>query len=161
MMRKTVLLRCLLGAPIGLAINTMIAIVTSLIVNDGFYYAVPPELVSDFGTEIHTVLIQAIFSLVYGAAFGGASVVWDTDWSIIKMTVVHLIICSTATFPIAYLMRWMEHSAAGVLTYCGIFIAVYAILWGSQYAGLKRKIQALNKKVNENRLSINNEYFGL
>lgn len=150
-MKKKVLLRCLLGAPIGLAVSTMIAIAVSLVKNDGSYYAVVPELVSDFGTEINAVLIQAIFSLVYGAAFGGASVIWDTDWSILKMTVVHLIICSIATFPIAYLMRWMDHSTAGILKYFGIFITIYVIIWASQYTGIKRKIQAMNKKINENK----------
>jgi len=150
-MKKKVLLRCLLGAPIGLAVSTVITIAISLIRNDGSYYAVVPELVLDFGTEINAVLIQAIFSLLYGAAFGGASVIWDTDWSILKMTVTHLIICSIATFPIAYLMRWMDHSAAGILIYFGTFIAVYMIIWCSQYTGMKRKIQAMNKNINENK----------
>lgn len=150
-MKKKVLLRCILGAPIGLAISTMITIFCSLMANDGTYYPVVPELISDFGTEINAVLIQAIFALIYGAVFGGVSVIWETDWSILKMTVTHLIICSVGTFPIAYLMRWIDHSMAGVLKYFGIFIVIYVIIWGSQYTGMKRKVQAMNEKINENR----------
>ena len=65
-----------------------------------------------------------------------------------KMTVIHFLICSAATFPIAYLMRWMEHTANGVLKYFGIFLAIYIAIWISQYARLKKNISALNKKVN-------------
>lgn len=144
-------MRSSLGAPIGLAISTMISIVISLIIHDGTYYPVVPELAIDFGTELNAVLIQAIFSMLYGAAFGGASVIWDTDWSLLKMTVIHFIICSFATFPIAYLLKWMDHSIVGILQYFGIFFVIYVFIWGIQYFTMKRKIQVWNKKLNEYR----------
>ncbi len=142
-------LRALIGAPVGLAISTAITIIISFAIGDGKYYAVVPELTKDFGEEIHAVLIQALCSMLYGSAFAGASVIWDSDWSLTKMTVVHLLICSTATFPIAYLMRWMEHTAGGVLKYFGIFIVIYLTIWISQYARIKRNVSALNKKVKD------------
>ena len=148
-MKKKILHRCLIGAPIGLAISTLITIVISLIVGDGRYYAVVPEAVSDFGTEINAVLAQAVFSMLYGAAFAGASAVWETDWSLLRMTLTHLVICSAATFPIAYGMRWMEHSPGGVLKYVGIFVAIYALIWIVMYGGIKRKIKAMNERVRE------------
>ena len=148
-MKKKILHRCLIGAPIGLAISTLITIVISLIVGDGRYYAVVPEAVSDFGTEINAVLAQAVFSMLYGAAFAGASAVWETDWSLLRMTLTHLLICSAATFPIAYGMRWMKHSLGGVLKYVGIFIAIYALIWIVMYGGIKRKIKAMNERVRE------------
>ena len=141
-------LRALIGAPIGLAISIVITIIISLAMGDGKYYAVVPELTADLGSEIGAVVIQTLCSMLYGAAFAGASVIWDTDWNLTKMTVIHFLICSAATFPIAYLMRWMEHTANGVLKYFGIFLAIYIAIWISQYARLKKNISALNKKVN-------------
>lgn len=146
---KKVIIRCILGAPIGLAISTIITIVISVLIGDGSYYAVVPALIEDFGTEIKAVLVQALCSLVYGAAFGGASVIWENEWSVLKMTVTHFLICSIATFPIAYLMRWMDHKLSGVLEYFGIFILIYIIIWVSQYARMKRKVNIWNKKINE------------
>ena len=75
--------------------------------------------------------------------------IWDTDWSLTKMTVIHLLICSAATFPIAYLMRWMDHTVGGVLKYFGVFLLIYLIIWISQYARIRKSIAALNKKVND------------
>ena len=140
--------RGLIGAPIGLAISTVIAILDSWYIGDGKFYAVVPELAADLGSEIGAVTIQMLCSLLYGAAFAGASVIWDTDWSLTKMTAIHFLICSAATFPIAYLLRWMEHSAVGVLIYFGQFLAIYIAIWIASYVRLKRSINALNKKVN-------------
>lgn len=142
-------LRALIGAPMGLAISTAITIIISLAVGNGEYHAVVPELAADLGTEINAVLVQALCSMLYGAAFAGASVVWDSDWNLTKMTAVHCLICSAATFPIAYLMRWMEHTAGGFLKYFGIFLLIYLIIWVSQYIKMKKSVAVLNKKVND------------
>jgi hypothetical protein len=148
-MKKELLKRLLLGAPLGLAISTMITIAISLIVGDGQYYAVVPSLARDMGSEINAMLLQAGLSMVYGAAWAGASVIWDAEkWSILKMTLVHLVVTSLATFPIAYFARWMPHSTTGILIYVGIFIAIYAAIWLSQYAAMKKRIQAMNEKLN-------------
>ena len=139
----------MIGAPIGLAISTAITIIISLAVGKGEYFAVVPELTADFGTEINAVLVQALCSMLYGAAFAGASVIWDADWSLTRMTIIHLLICSAATFPIAFLMRWMEHTVGGILLYFGIFLLIYLVIWISQYTRIKKSIAALNKKVND------------
>lgn len=147
-MKKKILLRCLLGAPLGLAISTIITIFISYAMGDGSYYAVVPELVRDCGSEINAVALQAVCSLLYGAAWAGASLIWEADgWSLLKMTVTHLLICSLATFPVAYLMRWMDHSLSGIALYFGIFLAIYAVIWITQYSAMKRKIDELNSSL--------------
>ena len=149
-MLKKVLLRCLFGAPIGLAIGTVITIIISLTVGDGTYYAVVPELIADCGSEINAVVFQSVLSLIYGAAWAGASVVWENErWSILKQTVIHLIICSAATFPIAYFARWMPHNANGVLLYFSIFVVIYIVIWVSQYSSMKKKVQQINERLNK------------
>ncbi len=142
--------RCLLGAPLGLAISTVITIAISLTVGDGRYYAVVPELAGALGSDINAVILQAVLSLVYGAAWGGASVIWNMErWSLLKMTLVHLAITSLATFPIAYFAYWMPHSAGGILLYIGIFVVIYALIWASQYAAMKKKIREMNEKIRQ------------
>lgn len=147
-MKKELIKRCLLGAPLGLAISTVITILISLIIADGRYHAVVPELTSEMGSEINAVVLQAVLSLVYGAAWAGASVVWDAEhWSLLKMTLVHLIVTSVATFPIAYFARWMPHDAKGILIYFGIFVVIYVSIWASQYSAMKKKIREMNEKI--------------
>ena len=152
-MKKKVLLRCLLGAPVGLAIGAIVTIIISLTVGDGVYYPVVPKLITDCGNEMNAVLLQAVCSLIYGAAWGGASVIWEKEnWSILRQTVTHLIVCSISTFPIAYFMYWMKHSVSGILLYFSIFFAIYLIIWLSQYTTMKKRIKQMNEKVEKNNL---------
>lgn len=149
-MKKNVLLRCLLGAPVGLAISTFITILISCIIGDGIFYPVVPQLVSDCGNELNAVLLQTVCSLLYGAAWAGASFIWKIEnWSILKQTLSHLLICSFATFPIAYFMRWMPHNGPGILMYFGIFFAVYLFIWITQYFSYKKQLQKMNEKVRQ------------
>ena len=73
-MKKKVILRSLIGAPIGLSISFIITLIISVIINKGEYYPVVPQLTALCGNELNAVVIQTICSLLYGAAFGGASV---------------------------------------------------------------------------------------
>lgn len=149
-MKKKIFVRCLIGAPIGMALSTMISIVTSAAVGDGTFYAAVPELIEDCGTELNAVILQALVSLLYGAAWGGASVIWETEeWSLLRQTATHLAVSSIATFPVAWFMRWMNHSILGAVIYFGIFIAIYLCIWGSQYFAMRRRIRQMNEKVRE------------
>ncbi len=149
--KAKIVLSCFFGALLGLTISVVITIAISLILHDGKYYAVPPELISACGNEINAVIIQTILSLLYGAVWGGASWIWSIDhWSILRQTVTHLVICSAATFPVAYFAYWMPHNGRGILIYFGIFFVIYLIIWLSQYSSMKKLIQQINEKLNSN-----------
>lgn len=149
-MKKKIILRSLLGTLIGLAVSHLITVLISLIVADGNFYPVVPELSADCGSEMNAVLLQTLFSLIYGAVWGGASVIWEMErWSLLRMTVTHLLICSIVTFPVAYLMRWMPHNIAGILHYFGTFFTIYLFIWISQYHAMKKKIKQINHKMRE------------
>ncbi len=149
-MKKKVILRSLIGGPIGLCISYLITILISAAANHGEYYPTAPELTNAFGNELNAVIIQAVCSLLYGAVFAGASVIWETDnWSILKQTIVHCLIVSLTTLPIAYLLHWMPHHVWGILIYFGIFFGIYFSIWLTQYLSMKKKIRVLNTKVKE------------
>ena len=147
-MRKKIIYRAILGALIGFSLSTMITIIISLTMNDGNYYAVVPKLIEDCGNEMNAVLFQAILSIFYGAAFGTSGLIWEIDnWSILKQTVAHFFACSIATLPIAYFCRWMSHDVLGIIRYFAIFIAIYIIIWLSQYSSMKKRINEINNKL--------------
>lgn len=149
-MKKKLIGRCLIGAPLGVAISTLITIFISITVGDGRFYPVVPELVTDTGSEINAVVVQAVASLLYGAAWAGASLVWEQErWSLLRQTLTHLAVCSLATFPIAYFMRWMKHSAGGILLYFGVFFGIYLIIWLWQYLAIKKRIGQMNQKIQQ------------
>ena len=110
-MKKKVILRGLIGAP---SISFIITLIISVIINKGEYYPVVPQLTALCGNELNAVVIQTICSLLYGAACGGASVIWKIEnWSLLKQTVIHCLVISVSMLPIAYCMYWMPHSFLG------------------------------------------------
>lgn len=58
-------------------------------------------------------------------------------------------IYSAIMFPVAYITNWMEHSLKGVLYYIGIFAAIFIFVWLIQYFSVRRKINAINRKLNK------------
>lgn len=152
-MKEKLVKRCLFGAIFGVAGSFIISILISVVKGDGVFYAVVPALVEDYGNEVNAVVLQTICSFVYGAAWAGATVIWEMEgWSILRQTLTHMVICSVATFPIAYVTRWMSHDWKGILVYVGIFFGVYLIIWLSQYSNMKRRVQQFNEKLQENNI---------
>ena len=147
-MKRTIILRSLLGAPIGLTISYLISVFISLAIRDGNYYPIVPELAEICGNEINAILLQTVCSLLVGTVYGGASVIWQIEgWSLMRMTVTHLAVCSAAMFPIAYFMQWMPHSIPGALAFFGMFFAIYTVIWLSQYCAIKRQVAQMNSRL--------------
>lgn len=149
-MKKKVLLRSLLGAPLGLAIMYAITLFMSLCVGNGTYYSVQPILIQEYGSEMNAVLLQAFSGILIGAVCAGATVIWEMEtWSLLRMTITHLLIISVPMMPVAWFMQWMPHSIFGVLSYIGIFAVIYATIWFSQYFAMKKKIMAMNTRLSK------------
>ncbi|MCH5270917.1 MAG: DUF3021 domain-containing protein [Lachnospiraceae bacterium] len=149
-MKKKIFVRALLGAPIGLAICTVVTIIFSLIYGNGEYLAASHDLIAACSSEIQAVILQTVFSMIYGAVWGGASIIWEAEsWSLLKMTLTHLAICSISTFLIAYFLQWMAHSLLGAFCFFGMFFVIYTIVWLSKYCAIKRQIEQMNSKLKE------------
>ena len=149
-MFKEVLRRSAVGAVFGVTLSQLIAIVISLCIADGNFYAVVPSLTERMNSEVSAAIVQTVCSFLYGAVFGGMSMVWELDnWSILKQTIVHFSVVSIVTMPIAYVTEWMHHSILGAIIYFAIFGVSYVFIWLSQYIAIKKRIDEMNKKVVE------------
>lgn len=144
-MKRKIVLRSLLGFPLGLAIGYMITIIISLIFADGYYYPCVPELITTMGSEINAVLLQAFLFGVLGSGFAAASVIWEIeDWGLVKQTGIYFLIVSVIMMPIAFVTHWMEHSMKGILSYFGIFFIIFVAIWIIQYAIAKHNVKKMN-----------------
>jgi hypothetical protein len=149
-MKKQIINRALFGIPSGIAIGYLVTIIISALFAKGHYSSAPPELIERMGNEINAVILQTFLCAVMGAGFAASSVIWEIEnWSIAKQSGIYFVIISLITLPIAYFANWMEHSLAGFISYFGIFIAIYLVVWLIQYLFWKRKVKAINDKVKE------------
>ena len=157
-MKKKLLLRGMLGFPLGLAMGYLITIFISLTVSDGRYYPFVPELAAVMGNEINAVLLQAVLCGILGTGFGACSVIWEIEnWGIVKQTGIYFSIISVIMLPIAYVSYWMEHSLKGILGYFGIFVLIFAAVWIVQYTAAKHNVRKMNETLCRRRDAQNKE----
>lgn len=147
-MKKKIIMRSLLGFPIGIAAGYLITILLSFVWAKGYYSPCVPELISSMGNEINAVILQTVLCGILGTGFAASSVIWEMDnWSIIKQTGIYFSIISVVMLPVAYFAYWMEHSVVGFLIYFGIFVLIFGIIWITQFVIGKCNVRKMNEKL--------------
>ena len=153
-MKKKMLHRALLGAPVGLAVSYLITIAVSLGWGGGAYYPCMPELIALAGSESGAVAIQAAAACLVGAGFAGSSVVWEVErWGLAQQTGVYFLLLALFMLPAAYAMHWMEHSLAGFAWYFGVFTILFILIWGAQLLAGRRSVRRLNARLAQRQAS--------
>lgn len=153
-MKKKLILRGALGFPLGISVSHLITILLSLIWADGYYSPCVPELIQAMGNEIKAILLQAFLSGLLGTGFGAASVIWDIEhWSLVKQTGIYFGIVSLIMLPTAYCLYWTAHSAAGILSYFGIFILIFFLIWIIEWIAGKRLVRKMNAGLDQAKYS--------
>lgn len=149
-MKKQIMKRGIFGFPVGIAIGFVITLIISACVGDGNFYPVTPELIDTMGSEMNAIILQTVLCGIMGAGFAMASVIWELDsWSLAKQSGIYFLIVCIIMLPIAYIANWMEHSIGGFLSYAGIFVGIFVIVWLAKYLSWKRKIKKINALVNK------------
>ena len=143
-MKKTirikVILRSIVGIPIGITIGYLISIAGSLIWGEGYYSPCVPELITAMG------------SALLGLSFSATSVIWELEhWNLVKQTGIYFLINSIVMMPVAWFTRWMEHSVVGFLRYFGMFAAIFILIWAVECIIGRRNIARMNEKLRQTR----------
>lgn len=147
-MKKQIILRGLIGIPIGICIGYLITLIVSAVIGDGQFHSATPELIDQQGSELSAVLFQTLLSALLGLVFGASSVIWELDhWSILKQTGIYFLITLMTMLSISYIAGWMEPSIKGLVIYMGIFIGIFIITWLIQYLIWKNKVKTMNQKM--------------
>lgn len=145
---KNKVLRIIMGIPIGITIGYLITIFISIGLGKGDYYPCTPELIEVMGSEIKAVILQTFLCGLLGLGFSASSIIWDIEhWSIVKQTGIYFLIVSVIMMPIAYFTHWMEHSLLGFLSYFGIFVIIFAIIWIVMFFIGKYNVKILNNNL--------------
>ena len=149
-MKKKVILRSLLGAPLALALATLITIAISFTAATARFIPWRPLSWKAFPAKSAPSPFRLRHPSLYGALWGGASVIWEMErWNLLRQTLTHLAVICTTTLPIAYFLRWMPHTFGGVLGYFGAFFGIYLCIWLSLYLPSKWQIAAIQRKISE------------
>lgn len=144
-MKKQVFLRAALGAPLGIALGTLIALFGSFVAGLQVYLPCHPDLVQAAGSELAAIAWQTLLCALLGAVFAGGSVIWQVErWGLTRQTLLYFLLGAAVMLPTAYVCRWMPHSLGGVLQYLAIFAAIFAGIWLCLYLTALHSVRQLN-----------------
>ncbi|HIZ94845.1 DUF3021 domain-containing protein [Flavonifractor sp. An112] len=144
-MKKELLLRGLLGIPLGIAIGHLITVFSSLFWGTGAFYPCMPAFAAQVGSEAQAVLLQTALCGLVGFGFAAGSVLWELErWSLARQTAVYFLLGAALLIPTAYVCHWMERSAAGILAYLVIFTVIFFLIWIIRYLLALRSVKKLN-----------------
>ncbi|WP_416829020.1 DUF3021 domain-containing protein [Ectobacillus polymachus] len=145
-MLKKALLRGLIGIPIGVFISSTIVLISSLVAGHMAYSAT----MDPSKNPVTVYAIQYVVSIIIGFTFASSSILFDLDnWSLAKMTTVHFLILSIVYLPCAIFAGWMKPDPLSIFNYFLIFVAIYILIWLSQYYIWKYRINKLNDTLNK------------
>jgi len=135
MMKKQILLRGLLGGPIGVFIGVIITLIAM------YYYNLET-------IELNQLFNYTIAGFIIGMVNAGASVIWDKDeWSMSKQLISYYVILYPTFIFAAYIGNYFPINMINIAINSIIFIAIYFIITLLCYFYNKSWVHSINNKM--------------
>ncbi|HFI0590321.1 DUF3021 domain-containing protein [Streptococcus suis] len=140
----------ILSASLGIAIGTIISIITSAVFGQGTYLPLNPfstmgaYYLSNFN-QVIVMLICVVIWAAIGILFQLADTIFEQDWSLLRMTATHFLVTAIGFTPLAILAGWFPVNLAGLLFFWLLFILIYALLFFINYKKMEASVQAINR----------------
>ncbi len=138
-----------IGFLIGIMIGDMIAILTGTSSSGGISFTSKQLLDMAGGSAAAAMLLQSLFSGLYGAiCFGGMSLYDAERLPLAAATALHCALIVLIFIPISLLLGWVSQTFE-VLIISMIQLAVFFIIWLILYFVYKKQVEELNEMMKD------------
>ncbi len=104
-----------------------------------------PSLIDRMGGETPALLMQVLFSGLYGAATMSGVALYDVErFPLALATALHCLICVVPYIPLALLLGWVVKPSDILITACLQVIAFF-LIWLIMYLRCKAEVRKLNE----------------
>ncbi|MBQ7801701.1 MAG: DUF3021 domain-containing protein [Oscillospiraceae bacterium] len=147
-MKKKILKHSLFGILLGLALWAGFILWAFWLRGDGQLRFVSGQLMVLYGSERNAVTAECAGAVLIGLLWSNAALIWrETDWSLLKQTAVHYLVCVVPSLLIACAMGFMPRSLDGLGQYLLLFGVLYGLNWIIQYSALKARVRKMNQRL--------------
>ena len=134
-----------IGFLLGIVIGNLIAFLTGNSDTGGITFASAKLLEMAGGNGTVAMLLQSIFSGLYGAVcFAGMSFYEIERMPLAVATALHCALIVLLFIPIALLLGWISQIETQLII-SGIQLVCFFIIWLIMYAGFKKQVKELNE----------------
>ena len=133
------------GFLIGIVIGNLIAVLTGTTSTGGVTFASPQLLSMAGGSAVLSMLLQSLFSGLYGAVcFAGMSF-YDADrLPLAAATALHCAVIILTFIPISLILGWIG-GITELLIVMAIQLVVFIIIWLIMWSIYKKQVKELNE----------------
>ncbi|MBP1756479.1 MAG: hypothetical protein H6Q59_2877 [Firmicutes bacterium] len=147
-MLKKALFRGMSGFMYAIAINVLLALIITAIVNEPGFVPLVPDYAAHFSSKFTALLTQFVLIGFTSAAFGAGSVLLEIEhWSLLKQSIIYFIVTTLVWVPVS-IFCWgiAKYTVAFISMICS-YVLSYAISWLIQYNLCKKSVAAINEKL--------------
>ncbi|HFI0083662.1 DUF3021 domain-containing protein [Streptococcus sp. A34] len=144
----------LLSASLGVTIGSLISIVMASFFGEGYYLPINPH--STMGAiyleRFSQPLIMLISVVIWGAIgvlFQAADKIFEQDWSLVRMMVMHFLVTAIGFTPLSILAGWFPVNLAGLLFFWMLFILIYALIYWFNIHQMRQQIERINRSLDK------------
>ncbi|MDF2907079.1 MAG: hypothetical protein K0R34_2400 [Herbinix sp.] len=140
----------------AIAINVLLALIITVIVNKPGFVPLVPDYAAHFESEIIALLLQFVLVGLTSAAFGAGSVLLEIErWSLLKQSIIYFIVTTVIWIPISIFCWGVDKYSAAFISMICSYVVSYVISWMIQFSICKKSVAKINQKLiqmNENGL---------
>ncbi|HEL2412212.1 TPA: DUF3021 domain-containing protein [Streptococcus suis] len=142
----------ILSASLGIAIGTIISIISSAVFGQGTYLPLNPfstmgaYYVEHFNQPTVMLICVAIWAAI-GILFQLADKIFEQDWSLLRMIATHFCITALGFTPLGILAGWFPVKLGALLLFWLIFVLIYTSLFFLNYRKMERQIKDINGRL--------------
>lgn len=142
-MKKKLFTLAGIGFAVGAIVGILISVLTTVASVDGIR-PYSDILLAHIKSPVAALLLQILFSGLYGAICMGGTVVYDVEeWSLLRVSLTHYLMCMISYLPISLLLGW-NNGIVDLLIACGVMTAVYFIIWLCMFLRYRAQVRELN-----------------
>ncbi|GHP14163.1 histidine kinase [Lentilactobacillus fungorum] len=149
-MIKKFSIQTIVGIVSGVFIGFVLSLIFSLLNGAVSYSPSTPKFVAQFNGSLSATVFSALLWALMGIVFAVGSLIFTiTDWSIAKMTIVHLAVTYFGFLPLAILAGWFPLNFVELGGFTIIFIVVYIAIYITSMIVARKEAESLNQKLRE------------
>lgn len=147
-MIKKVLYNASIGTVGGVFIGFIISLILSYVSGSMTYSPSSMEFVSRFhGTLAATATSATIWGLIGIVSAVSSLIFTSTDWSIVKMTIIHFSLTYFVCLPLGFLAGWFSFNFGSFVTFTIMWIIIYTISYFTSMIAARKEVSAMNHKL--------------
>lgn len=142
--------RYLYSASLGISIGLIISLIMSACFGRGTYLPLNPlstmgrYYLSHFNL-VEVMVISVLIWAAIGLLFQIADCIFEQEWSLAKMTVVHFLLTAVGFTSLGLLAGWFPLHLPWLIFFETIFVAIYALIFWINYQSMKKQVAAINQ----------------